>query len=626
MFLKMRMVVFALCIAISAQTAFGAKASSAPDRDYAAFFDAAMRSAMETEAVNGGVAIVVKDGSVVYRGGWGYADAARTRPMDPDRTLVRPASISKTFTWTAVMSLVAEGKLDLDADVNTYLTEFKIPETFEKPITLRSILTHTAGFEESFKFLFRKTPGPGLSETLAEAKLKRVMPPMTASSYSNYATALAGLIVANVEGKPFEEVIEDRFFIPLGMTRSTFREPLPPDLAVLMGETPIRRNGSFEDAGYEYLGGYGPAGGLATTAENLARWMILHLGEGAFGDERVLPEGVAEAMRERMFVNHPEMPAMLAGFYEQRFGDRFAYGHGGNTLSFHSDMKLVPSEELGIFVSVASPDGQAVAARITGIFADWYEGIDPREPTLATGGEIPEGILGQYRTLRRVATDFTKAATFMGTNVTPHDTSGIIVTSGGRSQRYYPVEGEERLFVDADDPRSYLAFSGVGRERAEYMYTDFPAGTLSRVPLLMRADLHLGVLAIGGLVALGTLSGGLWAYPKWRLFGTPEKLAHAGLTLGSGLLLVSVGALGLAIAQKGTDIVFYWIPGAGAWLTLSLLGALTILFGAFMTIPAWRGESWSLFAKLRTTATSLILLAFVWSLWVWNFIGPWNAG
>ena len=96
---------------------------------------------------------VVKDGQTLFQKGYGYADFEAKKPVVPDQTLFRPGSISKLFTATAVMQLVEQGKVDLDHNVNEYL-DFTIPNTYPDPVTLRRLLTHTAGFEESLKNLF----------------------------------------------------------------------------------------------------------------------------------------------------------------------------------------------------------------------------------------------------------------------------------------------------------------------------------------------------------------------------------------------------------------------------------------------------------------------------------------
>src|SRR5437660_10843257 len=121
--------------------------------DFDTFLDALIPSQLRNRNIAGAVMSVVKDGQVLFQKGYGYADFEAKKPVLPDKTLFRPGSISKLFTATAVMQLVEQGKLERDRDVNGYL-DFAIPKTYPEPVTLRRLLTHTAGFEETLKNLF----------------------------------------------------------------------------------------------------------------------------------------------------------------------------------------------------------------------------------------------------------------------------------------------------------------------------------------------------------------------------------------------------------------------------------------------------------------------------------------
>src|SRR5690349_18712541 len=202
--------------------------------DVEAFLDGIVPLQLARNDIAGATVAVVKDGKLLFAKGYGYADVHNKKPVSPQDTLFRPGSISKLFTWTAIMQLFEQGKLDLDRDVNEYL-DFKIPDAFGKPITLKNIMTHTPGFEEQIKDLFTTTPGtPSLSDYLMTHIPVRIYPPGTVPAYSNYATALAGYIVQRVSGHPFEEYVEENIFKPLNMAHSTFRQPLPSNLKSFM--------------------------------------------------------------------------------------------------------------------------------------------------------------------------------------------------------------------------------------------------------------------------------------------------------------------------------------------------------------------------------------------------------
>src|SRR6185369_15089245 len=196
-------------------------------QDLETFLDGIVPLQLEADDIAGATIAVVKDGKVLFAKGYGYADYEKKKPVSAEETLFRPGSVSKLFTWTAVMQLVEQGKLDLNRDVNDYI-DYKIPEAFGKPITLKNILTHTPGFEEQLKDLLRtSSESPNLGEYLKTHIPARIYPPGTVPAYSNYGAALAGYIVERVSGLPFNQYIEENIFKPLGMTHSTFAQPLP---------------------------------------------------------------------------------------------------------------------------------------------------------------------------------------------------------------------------------------------------------------------------------------------------------------------------------------------------------------------------------------------------------------
>src|ERR1700722_19692471 len=190
--------------------------------DVGTFFDGFMPLQIGQANIAGAVIAVVKDGAVVFAKGYGYADTANKTQISPEMTLFRPGSISKLFTWTAVMQQVEQGKLDLDRDVNDYL-DFRIPPAFDKPITLRDIMTHRTGFEETVKDLIVNSPEDlnPLSQYLQSHMPSRIFPPGVTPAYSNYATTMAAYIVERVSGESFDDYIEHHILNPLVMQHST---------------------------------------------------------------------------------------------------------------------------------------------------------------------------------------------------------------------------------------------------------------------------------------------------------------------------------------------------------------------------------------------------------------------
>ena len=282
-------------------------------QDVASWADGFMPYALKRGDIAGSVMVVVKDGAVLFEKGYGYSDIAARRPVDPDRTLFRIGSTSKLFTWTAVMQLVEQGKIDLDADVNQYL-DFKIPAREGKPITMRNIMTHTAGFEETLKNLIETDPSRLLT---LEAIVKhwtpeRIFPAGSTPAYSNYGAALAGYIVARISGQSFDDYIDRHIFAPLGMDHSSFRQPLPGPMQPYMSKG--YSQASQPPKPYELIA-VAPAGSAASTGADMARFMIAHLQNGAFGANRILNPETAQQMHTTALTLLPPLDRMMLGFY-----------------------------------------------------------------------------------------------------------------------------------------------------------------------------------------------------------------------------------------------------------------------------------------------------------------------
>ena len=342
-----------------------AKTQAAPapldPKDLEAWMDGYLPYALERGRIPGAVVVVVRGGEVVLQKGYGYSDVAKRAPVLPETTLFRPGSVSKLFTWTAVMQQVEAGKIDLDKDVNAYL-DFKIPPYDGKPITMRNIMTHTAGFEESIRHLISSDPKAvmTLKKQMPLALPERVFAPGTTPAYSNYATALAGYIVERVSGEDFDTYIENHIFKPLGMAHSSFRQPLPARLAPHMSKgypDITQKPEPFE------MVIPAPAGSLSSSGADMAKFMIAHLNDGA----GLMKPETAKLMHEFKAPGVGPLNSMALGFYEQWVNGQRAIAHGGDTVWFHSYLWLFPDADTGVFISMTSPgkDGAAGAGSNT---------------------------------------------------------------------------------------------------------------------------------------------------------------------------------------------------------------------------------------------------------------------
>jgi len=379
--------------------------------DLETWLDGLMPGALRAAGVPGAIVVVVKDGKPLVQKGYGYADWDKGLPVDPERTLFRPGSISKLFTWTAVMQLVEQGKLDLDADLNRYI-DFKIPARNGKALTLRHVLTHTTGLEEAGRALIVY----GEHGADNEKVLKGYIPPYlydpgTTQGYSNWATGLAGYIVQRVSGQSFDDYVEQHIFAPLRMTQSTFRQPLPQKLRAQMSQGYT----SVDEApkGFEVVS-LPPAGSLSAPGADMARFMLAFLGQGELDGGRILKPETVKLMHTRITRGMPDLNGIGLGFYQQDLNGRRAVGHGGDTNLFHSDLILLPDENIGIYVSVNAAGrhdlGKWLRDRLYHGFADRY--LPDTRPAVAstvdqaTAESHARMLAGAYRNTRREDSTF----------------------------------------------------------------------------------------------------------------------------------------------------------------------------------------------------------------------------
>ncbi|RKN47772.1 serine hydrolase domain-containing protein [Micromonospora endolithica] len=335
-------------------------------RDVDAWLDGLLPAALQRTGIAGATVAVVHDGRIVTARGYGYADtgtAADADPVavDPDRHLFRVGSVAKLVTATAVLQLVQKGDLDLDADVREHL-DFVLPRRFDRAVTLRHLLTHTAGFEERIDGLIGLDGGgTDLRRALATDPPEQIYEPGTVPAYSNYSNALAGYVVERVSGMPYEEYVARNVLARAGMASSTFAQPLPAHLADRMSHG--YPDASAPAAPFETVG-VPPAGALTASAPDMARFMLAHLGEPT-GREPLLDRPTLDLM-QRPALDATSLgtladgPRMTLGFFDESRNGHRILGHGGDTTYFHAHLQIYPDDRTGVFVALNSNGRQGM--------------------------------------------------------------------------------------------------------------------------------------------------------------------------------------------------------------------------------------------------------------------------
>jgi CubicO group peptidase (beta-lactamase class C family) len=616
-------------LAVSPSPVSGASRPELTGTDVEAFLDGMMPSQLERENIAGAVIAVVKDGHVMFAKGYGYSDMEKRNPVSPDVTLFRPGSISKLFTWTSVMQLVEQGKLDLDKDVSQYL-DFPIPPAFGKPITLRDILTHTSGFEETARDLFVADTQHlfPLDQYLKNHMPERIFPPFVVPAYSNYATTLAGYIVQRVSGEPFAQYVAEHIYAPLEMKRTTFVQPLPADLQPLMSNG--YRKASDKAQPFEFVEAF-PAGSVSTSALDMCNFMIAHLQDGKFGDKQILRPETAKLMHSRLFGTDDRLNGMAHGFYEETRNGHRIIGHGGDTELFHSDLHLILDSNVGFFVSYNSAGKGEVSSR-TILFEKFLDRYFPYTPPPAGKVDNPKAdaaaIAGLYKVSRRSDSSFVHLLTLVGeTKVFPNDDGTISVadlkTPGGEPKKFEEIQPFLYREVHGQD---LVGFKKDASGNWQFQM-DYPFFIFQRVGLLENKVFNFGLLIFGLVVVLLTVL--LWPVGALirKHYSRPLELNLAErrqrLLVRLVCLLFLVLLIGWVVAISLTDSITALNSLPPLIIIFGLLGlvcAIGTIFVVLNAVHSWRTSGRWIWDKLHDLLLALACLSLVWFLFTWKLL------
>ncbi|WP_282777179.1 serine hydrolase domain-containing protein [Phaeodactylibacter xiamenensis] len=443
------------------------------------FADQVIDEEMDRHGVPNVTLSVVRGDTIYALRGYGFTNLETGQPVDPETTIFRVASVSKSVVATAVMTLADRGLISLDEDVNRWISAFKVPEVNGSIVTWHDLLTHSAGIDDKVYFP-TSTEDPASYISLEEAF--RCSPPVRfaesaqSTRYSNQGYALLGYLVEQVSGMPFEAYVRQYVFTPLDMGHSTFEQVLPDGLS---GQA-VKSYLADEDSGWVeqpviYVNEM-PAGGLYTTSADMARFMLMHLNGGYFAGRQVLSEGLVGQMHESRFSAHPELKGYGYGFWHSAHNGAPLIMHDGNGPAIASRMLLLPGEQTGIFLAQQGGNSKFLLA-VTDRILEQYLGEAPApEPVASESVARYEGL---YKNNRYVHSGYFLLPTNIGLELSIRAEGGRLLTSDPLEQveRAY-VETSPGVFTRTDRPENKLAFLTDAQGRVTRMHAE-----LYRVPM-----------------------------------------------------------------------------------------------------------------------------------------------
>lgn len=599
------------------------------------FLDQVLGKQLAKQHIPGATISVVKNGRLFFAKGYGFADLQHHIPVHAATTLFRIGSVSKLFTWTAVMQLVEQGKLDLHTNVNRYLKSFQIPATYPQPITLAHLLTHTAGFEDAAIGYYARTPQElePLGTWLATHIPARVRPPGKLASYSNYGADLAGYIVEQVSGLPFDQYIEEKIFAPLDMTHSTFRQPVPARLQPFLSQGYLYSNGVNRAAPFTFMQD-APDGAMSSTATDMANFMLAHLQNGRFDNQQILQEATTREMRQRQFTSDMRLPGVDYGFYEMHINQLHLIAHGGDIEAFHSLLALLPAQHMGLFVSYNSSSGAGVPHELLQAFLDHYFPA-PRPqtqttPPLAGFAQRANQVVGTYWPIRRNYTTFEKVGALfdrgdgIGVVHVNNAGKGRLAMTGGSSVTLHFVEVSPWVFQQVGGS---LAIAFQTRPEGTIMFLDNSLNPYMKVAWYETRTFQYALLLVCLLIFLSALL--LWAFQLVRLMHrgqTRSLLAGPPLArwLAGAACLLNLIIMGTLVVQIFTeqvkDLAFGMQPWLVAIFLLALVSALLTIGVLVCALLAWGKRWWGTASRIHYTLVALAALVFALELAYWNLL------
>ena len=603
--------------------------------DLEAFFDGILPLQLERSDVAGATVLVMKDGNVLLQKGYGYADMKSKKAVDPATTIFRLASISKLFTWISVMQLEEQGKLDLDTDVNRYL-DFQIRPAFGRPVTLRNLMTHTGGFEEVLDDIILTDPKQSVSlrDDLMHNQPMRLFPPGEIPAYSNYGVGLASYIVERLSGESFEQYVQQHIFSPLGMTHSSFYQPLEKRLEY-SDSLGYRGDTTKPPVGFEIFNPVG-AGGVSSSAGDMGRFGQALLNGGELDGQRILKAETLAQMWTPQFRASDQLPPICMGFYQTWRNDLRWIGHEGDLIAFHSLFFIEPQQKLVLFASYnSSGGGGQPRPEMINYFSDRYFPGGPKPNFLKTPANELKDIEGQYVSTRRA--DSTKLRLFnvFNQHKLKVDKDGVLTVGGlkdlrGHAIKWKPI-GKDLWQAEEDQNRIFAIRDG--RNRVVRIAFDFPGAQYERVPwyenaIFVRPAIYasLGICALVLLATLIRLGRRIFLRRRPKLVPQQGTIWLTFFPRYAAILwTLFAGFLAVFIMVNGDDLmpptpewyqwftVINWVIGFALLLSLSgLLSGIRIW---------WRPHTrWITKVKFTLVAVACVILS--WCAVHYHLIGP----
>ena len=583
-----------------------------------AFLEGVVRAQMEAFHSPGAAVVVVREGRVVLSRGWGLADPAKGRPFDPEKSVCQAGSISKTVTDVALLQLHDRGLLDLKADIRNYLGGFKLKTEYPQPISAANLMTHTAGFELRVDGVLARAPEEALplERWVAENRRAQVRPPGVLTAYNNFDHTLAGLLVEKITGQPFADYAEENILTPLGMKSSSYRQPVPQDLAERMVRGHVYKKGRLRPVPQGVVQ-ITPSAGLTASPLDLAGFMIALLQEGRLGQKRVLREPTARMMLESQYDLEGRPGGLTYGFNEVFFGEKRIVYHGGLISGVYNIMLFIPEEEVGLLLVYNSESAFWGIFDFIPLFLEYFypEQVGTTRPEPLTPAEFHR-FQGYYLPSSLKGSSFEPLLIPMGAaRLSPTGQGTMLARWDWQTRPMEVVRTGEAVFQQTDGLRKIEFLKDRADRPQGFYFFARPTVTFERMSWYETPPFMLLMVGFNGIVFL--------AVPLvWFLSLRPAKARTAGRTLSRAGLAAVLGSVAYLVMAVGIidalrdvyELAYGYGPLLRLGLKMPYLGAASALACLVLMVKAWRERSGRPLPRLFFSLAAFCLVLF--SLWL----------
>ncbi|MBU3176851.1 serine hydrolase [Clostridium estertheticum] len=600
-------------------------------KDIQKFSDDFFEKNMNKYSVPGVAISVVKDGKEVFKRGYGYSNIEGKVSVNPDKTVFPAASISKLFTATAIMQLYEDGKLDLNKNIDNFINPYKIINNYKEPVTCSNLLTHSSGVDEASE-LNGSTRDKRLiksQEYYMDTHIPKVVrEPNTVSRYCNEGYNLLGYIVEKVSGITYEEYVKKNILETLKMDSSLTRLK---NSNTAKGYEFIKGTYNEIPLAYQYTSG---SSGMNVTVKDMENFMIAHLNNGQFKENRILKEETSIKMKGKQFSNSDFLPGMGYGFIKNNRNGQEIIKHEGALPGYTSTLFLIPKEKFGIYVATNSlnplpfnfeeeflnyfyPTTNNTFNKIkrnkTKDFSK-YEGIYRNYDGISKGNIMKIGFLFDPSMDMRITDNKDGTLTLKEYTLAKEEITTTI------------IEKEDGVFARKDG-RGDFAFKINENGKVTYAFNDVSHNSFERISFFQTRAFNITIFIIAMVIFIINIIGTIALFIKRKFKQTGRKSCRSiKLTRAVNLIIAvlniggMVGATIIAMVMIGiNDFKFAYL----LYIFLGTLIASTVLSicGLIILIYTWVKKVGGKSEKRYFTFLTIVNFIFIWFIYYFNFLG-----